>query len=367
MSFSFGFSGDDIEEDPNDVVDQSEQVHEQSNNVNTIPPPLAATTHSLRDMLSSLPSKISYSLLSLTSPLGHSITLPRRDLFDVRLQLMAEDPLSPDNTTTTTTPLTGLESSDLTPNIYEGGYKTWECSLDLCRYLLDRGPRKSLDDMVRVNHVVEMGCGSALPSLLLFQYALQEELGMEFSLADYNEDVLRLVTVPNLLLMWALALGEERSAAVFAGVEGGNPLKNAEESGDLYVTPEMIAEFTEDLGKRGVGITLVSGSWAPVERFVELLPTAEGLNTLILGSETIYSPSSCTAFTDAITGLMKRVKMGKAIVAAKRVYFGVGGSVDGFRMECSERGAVAYEVEFEGLDGDAEGGVRRCLMEVQMY
>lgn len=290
---------------------------------------------------------------------------------------MAEDPLSPSTTTndaTTTsstnpTPsaLTGLESSDLTPNVYEGGYKTWECSLDLCRYLLDRGPRKSLDDMVRVNHVVEMGCGSALPSLLLFHYALTEGLSMQFSLADYNEDVLRLVTVPNLLLMWALALGEERSAEVFKEVEGGNPLKGGEESGDLYVSPELVKEFVGDLERKGMGITLVSGSWAPVDKFVDLLPTAEGLNTLILGSETIYSPASCTAFTDAITGLMKRVKLGKAIVAAKRVYFGVGGSVDGFRMECSERGAVAYEVEFEGLDGDAEGGVRRCLVEVQMY
>lgn len=194
---------------------------------------------------------------------------------------------------------------------------------------------------------------------------------MQFSLADYNHDVLRLVTVPNLVLAWAMGLDEERGREVFRDAEGGqgegvNPFKSGEESGDLYITPELLAAFTNDLASRGIGITLVSGSWAPVEKFVELLPSAEGLDTLILGSETIYSPASCTAFTDAITGLMKRVKTGKAIVAAKRVYFGVGGSVDGFRMECSERGAVAYEVEFEGLDGDAEGGVRRCLVEVQM-
>ena len=50
-------------------------------------------------------------------------------------------------------------------NVYEGGYKTWECSIDLVRFLLDRGPRKDLDDLVRVNHVIEMGCGTALPSL----------------------------------------------------------------------------------------------------------------------------------------------------------------------------------------------------------
>lgn len=61
-----------------------------------------------------------------------------------------------------------LQESDLRPNLYEGGYKTWECSIDLVKYLLDRGPRKDLDDLVRVNHVIEMGCGSALYVFLPF-------------------------------------------------------------------------------------------------------------------------------------------------------------------------------------------------------
>ena len=69
------------------------------------------------------------------------------------------------------------------------------------------------------------------------------------------------------------------------------------------------------------------------------------------------------SFTDAMVGLLGRVRSGKALVGAKRVYFGVGGSVDGFREEVGKRGAVAYEVEFEGLE---EGGVRRCVLEVQM-
>jgi protein-histidine N-methyltransferase len=266
---------------------------------------------------------------------------------------------------TTTTPLTGLETTDLQTNVYEGGYKTWECSLDLCRYLLDRGPRKDIDDMARVNHVIEMGCGSALPSLVLFGHALRQGLGMYFTLTDYNVDVLRLVTVPNLLLMWVASRDEGENRTLFP--EAGNPLNKGEEHGDLYVTQELVEAFRRDLERCGITITLVSGSWTPVEKFLDLVPTAPELDTFVLGSETIYSPASCKAFTVAITELMKRVKTGKAVVAAKRVYFGVGGSVDGFRMECAERGGVAYEVEFEGLDGDGEGGVRRCLVEVQMY
>jgi protein-histidine N-methyltransferase len=308
--------------------------------------------------LATLPDKISYSIVTLTSPLNHTTRLPRRELFDVRLQLMAEDDNSNPNL------LSGLDDSDLRTNIYEGGYKTWECSLDLCRYLLDRGPRKDIDDMSRVDHVIEMGCGSALPSLLLFQYARRNNLGLYFTLTDYNEDVLRLVTVPNLLLTWVAGLDDTQSHELFP--ESGNPLKTEEENGELYLTPQILESFKSHLTKQGIVLTIISGSWTPTQSFISLVPNAPDLNTFILGSETIYSPTSCTAFTDAITALMRRTKMAKALVAAKRVYFGVGGSVDGFRMEVAEKGGVAGEVEFEGLDGDGEGGVRRCLVEVQM-
>jgi protein-histidine N-methyltransferase len=273
---------------------------------------------------------------------------------------MAED----DNTSSN--PIAGLDDTDLQQNIYEGGYKTWECSLDLVRFLLDRGPRKDLDDLHRVNHVIEMGCGSALPSLLLFDYALKNGLGLYFTLTDYNADVLRLVTVPNLLLTWVATLSAEASGNLFPD-ETGNPLLGPEENGELYLTPEVLTAFKNALSATGITITLISGSWTPIPTFLSLVPSSPDLNTFILGSETIYSPASLESFTDAIVALMSRVKTGKTVVAAKRVYFGVGGSVDGFRAACAERGCVAYEMEFEGLGGEGEGGVRRCLVEVQMY
>lgn len=254
------------------------------------------------------------------------------------------------------------QDADVRTNIYEGGYKTWECSVDLVRFLLDRGPRKDLDDLVRVHHVVEMGCGTALPSLLLFQYALRNGLGLYFTLTDYNADVLRLVTVPNLLLTWAGTLDEVQCKELFG--EAGNPvLDQQSDHGDLYLTPALLQAFKESLASQGIILTLLSGSWTPVSHLLSLIPSDPSLNTFILASETIYSPSSLVAFTEAMAELMKRVKSGKAVVAAKRVYFGVGGSVDEFRVECSKKGCVAYEMEFEGLDA----GVRRCLMEVQMY
>jgi protein-histidine N-methyltransferase len=268
---------------------------------------------------------------------------------------MAEDDDSSSN------PLAGLDESDVKPNVYEGGYKTWECSLDLVRFLLDRGPRKDLDDLVRVNHVIEMGCGTALPTLLLFQYALKNSLGLYFTLTDYNPDVLRLVTVPNLLLAYAATLSA--SEAPFSH-DAPNPLADESiDSGDLYITPAFLESFRSTVSSIGLTLTIISGSWLPVPSLLSLIPTAPELNTFVLASETIYSPASLLAFTEAMAALLKRVKSGKAIVAAKRVYFGVGGSVDGFRQECANRGLVAYEMDFEGL----EEGVRRCLVEVQMY
>lgn len=49
-----------------------------------------------------------------------------------------------------------LDQSDLRSGIYEGGFKTWECSQDLASLLLDRGPRKDIDELVRCDLVVEV-------------------------------------------------------------------------------------------------------------------------------------------------------------------------------------------------------------------
>lgn len=102
-----------------------------------------------------MPPLISYSALNipLTSS-RKSVTLIRRDLFDARFQLISEgagdtedskqdgernDPLPVEDRKA----LEFIEApSDLVPGVYEGGLKTWECSLDLVDYLdsLKTGP-----------------------------------------------------------------------------------------------------------------------------------------------------------------------------------------------------------------------------------
>lgn len=48
MSFSFGFSGDDIEADPDDV---SQTIQSTSTIAQDAPPPIPAQTHDLNDLV----------------------------------------------------------------------------------------------------------------------------------------------------------------------------------------------------------------------------------------------------------------------------------------------------------------------------
>lgn len=63
---------------------------------------------------------------------------------------MAED--DPANEST----LADLSSTDIRTNVYEGGFKTWECSVDLSSLLLDRGPRKDIDEIMKCDQVIEV-------------------------------------------------------------------------------------------------------------------------------------------------------------------------------------------------------------------
>ena len=85
-----------------------------------------------------LPSVISFSPLSIPLHDGSSYTLARRDLYDARCQVIAQDSNGGDAVPEGQGELDFLEApSDLVSGVYEGGLKTWECSLDLAGYVHD--------------------------------------------------------------------------------------------------------------------------------------------------------------------------------------------------------------------------------------
>ncbi|KIV89870.1 hypothetical protein PV10_07238 [Exophiala mesophila] len=428
MSFSFGFSGDDIEDDGEDglVDDMSKHQiseHATSNVIATLQP----KKHALQEMLLSIPSQLSYNTLRIPIPLppssatsastststpyisshhdktSHSSpSILRRSLFDIRAQLMAEadmdltntEPTSPSNSTWTTNLLSGLENGDLTSGIYEGGFKTWECALDLA------GLCSRLDISIEGGlNIIELGAGSAIPSLVVLQSMLamartidsnkkDAAAALSLTLCDYNEDVLRLATAPNLLLNYAQqcqlvdSLSPPTSSSSSSSstiAQGQDPL----DEGDLDMDDlgeDYISRVETGLRDRNISIDFISGGWGP--EFVDLIlpppstststststsatPPSPCRNLLILASETIYSPSATAIFADTVIRLLRRHRelyptgSARAWIAAKKVYFGVGGGVDDFKDQVQSLGGCVA-----GLTETSDTGVGRVIIEV---
>lgn len=80
-------------------------------------------------MLRALPSKLVYSTLVIKLDDGTSVQIPRRELWDVRVQLMAEEDDEG---------LGNLGKDDVKTGVYEGGFKSWESSVDVVKVLHQR-------------------------------------------------------------------------------------------------------------------------------------------------------------------------------------------------------------------------------------
>ena len=369
--------------------------------------------------VSTLPDNISYSTLTITisGVRQNAVQIPRRELYDVRMQLMAEDEDLPDNPSLSTLTPSGVPSSvacegrkkerevmldfvngheDVRAGIYEGGLKSWECSIDLVRWLARQlkekgeGGEEGLSIAQGFPRILELGCGTSLPSLFLFQEAVkmrhsatgQEECGVNggggggegkggitFHLADYNYEVLRLVTMPNIFLSWVLCT---RPGALAAGA--GHP------NGDISVTEDLKAAFLTSLSRDHMNIQLgfISGCWG--DEMLSLLLQKKNTSyynsnsnnnnknnnyyNMVLGSETIYEPRTAGEFTKVLVGCLGDGSGtggggGVGLVAAKQMYFGVGGSIEAFARGIRDRGGgwLVREVDHIGREGGGVGGV----------
>ncbi|XP_070169129.1 histidine protein methyltransferase 1 homolog isoform X3 [Polyergus mexicanus] len=97
------------------------------------------------------------------------------------------------------------QHSDLIPAKYEGGLKVWECTFDLGQYILEK--QIELKDKL----VMDLGCGAGLIGLI----ALLKSSTVHFQ--DYNTEVLRSVTVPNVLLNFDDRMNVLRKCEFYAG------------------------------------------------------------------------------------------------------------------------------------------------------
>ncbi|PPQ74367.1 hypothetical protein CVT26_000685 [Gymnopilus dilepis] len=355
---------------------------------------------SLSHLLDELPSLISYSPLSipLSGP-SKLTTLIRRDLFDARFQLISEGAgdVEDDNTEESSESGSGslragkqalafLDApSDLVPRVYEGGLKTWECSLDLVDYLDQLKQSSNLTKYVG-KKALEVGCGTGVPSM----YILRETLSLmsetespsektEIHLQDYNASVLQLVTLPNLLLTWyASRHADDYRASV--NDEEIAPMLNPAEPGELPITPELKSAFLRCLESLNIHLRFFSGSW---DGFNPINVVGSNGYDVVLTSETIYRPDSLDTLIDLLQAASKgedrttlshlvasqlQLEDAKAVkasgrerlclVAAKILYFGVGGSVSDFVKKIEAKNALASTVWSSNM------GVGRIVMSI---
>ncbi|ODQ78193.1 hypothetical protein BABINDRAFT_162864 [Babjeviella inositovora NRRL Y-12698] len=353
MSFTFGFSQGDFSDD---------ELTEDPNHVE-VTRVFANPLTNLQVSAANLPRKHSLSTI-LATLTGVRVTFQgyktvqdnivyRRELFDVKHQLMAED----DNHNQEELDiLMGNTNEDVRVNVYEGGLKSWECSYDTVDVLAERMQQLGGVEAFRGQYpkICEFGCGTGLPLCFLLSkfLAMESELATELVLSDFNYSVLRLVTVPNMIINWASTVDVSELVQWQASADGQQFADD-----ELLFTPVVLEHFEQALKRAKVDVSVISGSWGA--QFNDLV--GRGSVDLLVSSETIYAPSTLPVVGESIIELLCS-STGFALVAAKDIYFGVGGSVGEFAQYLTQRIAHGVKIAFQVCK--IESSLQRSVVEI---
>mmetsp|Transcript_25713 Transcript_25713/g.42450 ORF Transcript_25713/g.42450 Transcript_25713/m.42450 type:complete len:351 (-) Transcript_25713:68-1120(-) len=216
------------------------------------------------------------------------------------------------------------KNTDLIPGEYEGGLKVWECSLDLCRFLAHIMDESTVSDCQNVTEAVrrsignggsafELGCGHGLPACLLLRESVRRHTDSVVVFSDFNDFVLRDVTIPNALLNVCCSLYSQQD------------------------NDSVVDDASQVLLRQSI---FAGGDWMGLSRKLSqnevLLPASQSEKRVvherfdvILASETTYTTESCQDTAYLMSEHLK-VDIGVGLVATKRFYFGVGGGADAF-------------------------------------
>jgi len=221
--------------------------------------------------------------------------------------------------------------SDLVKGKYEGGAKLWECAMDLARFLV-REETISGSTRVRGKRVLELGCGHGVPGIACALLGAKE-----VTFADYNPDVLRSLTVPNV---------RANSKVCAAGGASG----------------------------RAIAFRYLGGDWGSLLDSPRAFLGEPHAFDVVLAAETVYEPSSFGKHVEILKYSLAsnaRRKDGDgsfgdssasapfALIAAKSYYFGVGGGARSFREALRKDGG--FRVETVETFSDGNSNVREIL------
>ncbi|CEO98971.1 protein-histidine N-methyltransferase [Plasmodiophora brassicae] len=191
-----------------------------------------------------------------------------------------------------------LHASDLLPNVYEGGFKLWECAVDLVQYL--QANAVDLSGM----QVMDLGCGHGLPGIFALSHGAARAV-----FQDLNASVLQHVTIPNASANRCLR-----------------------------------------------GARFLAGDWRD-DRLVSAA-CADGQFDMVFSCDTLYSAATYPSLVRMIDRCLKRD--GIAFVAAKTYYFGVGGSVQAFLDTVNQADGALHGAVIATLE-DGQSNIREIV------
>ncbi|KAF4028551.1 Lysine methyltransferase [Phytophthora infestans] len=202
-----------------------------------------------------------------------------------------------------------LTTSDVETGVYEGGFKLWECAVDLVKFVETQLRQGKL---TMPPSVLELGCGHGLPGIHALQRGADRVV-----FSDYNKEVLELTTCPNVH-------------------------QNAQE---LYNKAEFYA-----------------GAWTGMSQYmkdVEHQTEDQMQFDLILTAETIYTEKVAVELFQTIKRHLRRSPNARALVAAKKYYFGTNGSAQHFVGLVQADGVFRAETLWE--ERDCKSNIREIV------
>lgn len=122
---------------------------------------------------------------------------------------------------------------------------------------------------------------------------------------DYNLPVLKLVTLPNLILAALPYLPPESLRSPEDAGDLSSAIPDLEQPGDLSITPSLKTAFKALLEEKGVELTFSYGNWTGLAR--DLKDAEEGYG-LVMTAETIYAEDSVDSLIDVLRAPSSRPK-----------------------------------------------------------
>lgn len=214
----------------------------------------------------------------------------------------------------------------------------WECAIDLLLFLQRHGsvassscPAPLFPRGYSGLRVGELGCGHGFPGLYMLQRGCNY-----LALQDYNSEVIETATIDNARLNARPYSSASSSAAAEASAAAAAPM-----------SPEEL--------ERRVGF--FSGDWSDPS-----LLGMMGRNSydLLLTSDTLYSVAYMSPLFRACAALL--APGGSALVAAKRYYFGIGGSTMEFSDLVKREGKGEWSCTLVDTIEDGKSNIREILL-----